>query len=339
MLREQMKRLTRNLLANSIEAFILALETVNRPSIKYRTESFCFLFCNAWELLMKAKLLNDDKKIFYPKKYKQPRRSLSLDDCLNRIFTSDNDPVKLNIKTIHELRNNATHLVIPFIPIDIMGLFQAGVLNYPKMLQEWFGISLSDRVPLGMMALVYDFDPTEYSLEHPKMRRKMPIATVRWLTSFQRDIRNQATSLGNTIMQFYIPIDLKLAIVKNPSKADIVLSSSATAEQEALIVEVSKDVDKTHPYRSKEVAELVSERLVGKPIVNAYDILSIRKVYNIERRPEFYYKAKFWAPLYSELFVEWIVNQATKHSDFFKRVRAKYKERQDRLRKVKNQNS
>jgi hypothetical protein len=327
-----MRRLTRNLLANSIEAFVLALETVNRPSVKYRMESFCFLFCNAWELLMKAKLLNEGNKIFYKKKYRKPRRSLSLDDCLNRIFTSEDDPIKLNIKTIHELRNTATHLAIPLIPTDIMGLFQAGVLNYPKMLREWFGISLSDRVPLGMMSLVYDFDPTEYSLEHPKMRRKMSAETVRWLTSFQQDIRSQATSLGNAITQFYIPIDLKLAIVKNPSQADIVLSSSTTADQDALILEVPKDVDKTHPYRSKEVAELVNERLADKPPINIYDVLCIRKLYNIERRPEFYYKSKLWSPRYSELFVELIVKQATRHPDFFKRIRARYKARKDSIK-------
>ncbi|MFC2059608.1 DUF3644 domain-containing protein [Chloroflexota bacterium] len=53
-----MKRLTRNLRDSSIEAFILALETINRPSIRYRMEAFCILYCNAWELLIKAKLLH-----------------------------------------------------------------------------------------------------------------------------------------------------------------------------------------------------------------------------------------------------------------------------------------
>jgi hypothetical protein len=89
-----MKKLAKNLIDNSIEAYIHALETINRPSVKYRMEAFCFLFCNAWELIMKAKLLNEKKKIFYRKKRKQPKRSLTLDDCLNRIFTSDNDPMR-----------------------------------------------------------------------------------------------------------------------------------------------------------------------------------------------------------------------------------------------------
>jgi hypothetical protein len=63
-----MRRLTKSLIDSSIVAYILALETVNRPSVKYRMEAFCFLFCNAWELLMKAKLLHEGRNIFYKKR-------------------------------------------------------------------------------------------------------------------------------------------------------------------------------------------------------------------------------------------------------------------------------
>lgn len=319
-----MKRLTKGLRENSIEAFILALETINSLSVKYRMEAFCFLFCNSWELLMKAKLLHDGNKIFYRKKWRQPRRSFSLDDCLNRVFTSDNDPTKLNVKKIHEFRNNATHLVIPFIPRDIMGLFQAGVLNYTKALQDWFGINLSDRIPLGMMVLVYDFDPKQHSLEHAKMTRRLSAETIRWLTEFQEEIRGQAASLGKAAQQFYIPINLKLAITKSPKKADIVLSSGMRGK-EALILEVPKDIDKTHPYRGKEVVELVNQKLGGALQINPFDILCIRKVYNIESRAEFYYKSKYSPRLYSEQLVEWIVKQAAKNPDFFVRTRRKAK--------------
>jgi len=317
-----MKRLTRNLKENSIEAFILALETINKLTVTYRLETFCFLFCNAWELLMKAKLLNEGNKIFYRKKWRQPRRSLSLDDCLNRVFTSDNDPTKLNIRKIHEFRNDATHLVIPFIPRDIMGLFQAGVLNYAKALQDWFDVNLSDRIPLGMMVLVYDFDPKQHSLEHAKMTRKLSAETVRWLTEFQEEIREQATSLGEAIQQFYIPIDLKLAIVKKPNKADIVLSSGMGTE-EALILEVPKSPDKTHPHCRKDVVELVNQKLGSDQAINSYDIVCIRKIYNLTNKAEFYYKSKFASPQYSDQFVKWIIKQATKNPDFFVSTRRK----------------
>lgn len=319
-----MKRLTRNLIDNSIEAFVLALETINRPSVKYRMEAFCFLYCNSWELLMKAKLLHAGKRIFYKKKRKQPRRSLSLEDCLNRIFMSGSDPIKLNIKKIYDFRNDATHLVIPFVPIDIMGLFQAGVLNYPKALRDWFSVNLSNRIPLGMMVLVYDFDPAQHSLEHAKMTRKLSAETVRWLTEFQRTIREQATSLGEGARQFYIPIDLQLAIVKKPDKADIILSSGIGG-QEALIFEVPKEIDRLYPYRQTELIEEVNQRLGDRQRINFYDLQCVRKVYNIADKAEFYYKPKYSSPQYSNKYVEWIIKQVTKNPGFFVRTRRKAK--------------
>lgn len=40
------------------EAFVLAIEIYNKPSIKYRIEGFSFFICNAWELMLKAHMIN-----------------------------------------------------------------------------------------------------------------------------------------------------------------------------------------------------------------------------------------------------------------------------------------
>lgn len=273
---------------------------------------------------MKAKLLDSGGKIFYPKKRKQPRRSFSLDDCLKKLFTSEDDPVRLNIERVHELRNNATHLVIPFIPRDIMGLFQAGVINFPRALQDWFSISLSERIPLGMMVLVYDFNPEQYSLESARMRRRMTVGTFRWLTNFQTRIQRDATSLGNAQDRFCIPINYKVAITRNPRKADIVLSAGVTG-QEAIIIERPRSPDATHPYRRKEVIELVNDKLQGSHKINQYDVDCVRKVFKIESNSEFYYKDKFSPKRYSSGFVDWIVRRARRNPEFFSRTRRRVK--------------
>jgi hypothetical protein len=49
------------LLDKSVEAYILSLETINQLSVKYRIENFSYLICNAWELLLKAKILDESK--------------------------------------------------------------------------------------------------------------------------------------------------------------------------------------------------------------------------------------------------------------------------------------
>lgn len=59
------------LLAKSVEAYLLALETINRLTITYRVETFCALVCNAWEVLLKAKIIEDTgarTAIYYPSK-------------------------------------------------------------------------------------------------------------------------------------------------------------------------------------------------------------------------------------------------------------------------------
>lgn len=134
------------LLDKSVEAYILSLETINRLSVKYRIENFSYLICNAWELLLKAKILDeskDKKSIYYKKEKGQRPRTLSLRDCVQKIFLNDKDPVRRNLERICSLRDEATHLIFSQVPKDILALFQSCVLNYHKRLVEWFSISLS----------------------------------------------------------------------------------------------------------------------------------------------------------------------------------------------------
>jgi len=49
----------KNLLDKSIQSAISAIEIYNKPDFKYREESFSILIINAWELLFKAKILQD----------------------------------------------------------------------------------------------------------------------------------------------------------------------------------------------------------------------------------------------------------------------------------------
>ena len=50
-----MKSRARALLDKSIGAMISAIEVYNKPSFRYREETFSVLAINAWELLLKAK--------------------------------------------------------------------------------------------------------------------------------------------------------------------------------------------------------------------------------------------------------------------------------------------
>lgn len=58
-------KLIDKMLEKSKEAFLLAIEIYNKPTIKYRLEGFAFFMCNAWELLLKSYIVKKRKIIRY----------------------------------------------------------------------------------------------------------------------------------------------------------------------------------------------------------------------------------------------------------------------------------
>lgn len=316
------------LLENSIEAYILSLETINRLSIKYRIENFTYLICNAWELMLKAKIIEDTKtkeSIYFKKEKDKPRRSIALRDCLKKIFPNENDPTRRNIELVADMRDEVVHLVISRVPKDILALFQACVLNYHKKLVEWFNVSLSDRVSVGMMTIVYDFSPDQFDLNNHVLRRQLGSDALEYLTKFQADVRREFDNLGKS-SEFSIDIGYKLALVKKVGDADIVLTTGNTGDKLIGILEVAKDPSKTHPYRMTEVVKKVQEALIGKVNITPHDILSIVEIHNIRNCPEFYYAGTITGSVkqYSQEFVDWIVKKYNSNQSFFIEAKEEY---------------
>ncbi len=317
------------LMDKSVEAYTLSLETINRLSVKYRIETFTYLICNAWELLLKAKILQDEgtkTAICYPCKPGERTRTLAIRDCLKKVIPNENDPVRRNLELVIDLRDAAVHLVILQVPKDVLSLFQSCVLNYHKYLVDWSGVSLSGRVSVGMMALVYDFNPEEFDLQSPILRRKLGRETADYLASFQAKMRREFDVLGKPA-EFSLDINYKLALVQRPGAADIVLSKGESGSL-TRVVEVPKDPSRTHPYRQKEAIEHINTLFMGKTHINSHDFQCILNVHGIRKRPDFHYRGTIaGSPAqYSETFVQWILKQYENDASFFTKARAKAKE-------------
>ena len=202
--------LKERLVDKSFEAYVLALETINRITVRYRLEAFCYLICNAWELLLKAKIIDEcgnPGHIYYKNNRNRiPRRTLSLRDCLNRVMQNGSDPVRRNIERIEQLRDEAVHLVISQVPRDVLGLFQAGVINYHNSVNVWFGVSLTDRVPVGMMSIVYGMSPEQGDLSNARLRQELGRESADFLSRYCAEIRQEFDQLQRPA-EFSIGID------------------------------------------------------------------------------------------------------------------------------------
>jgi hypothetical protein len=86
------------------------------------------------------------------------------------------------------------------------------------------------------------------------------------------------------------------------------------------------DPDRTHPYRQTEVVAEISRRLPEGVAVTPYDVLSVRRVYDITEatRPEFTHVPKFGSPQYSDSFVQWLLEQHEQDPRFFEKAKARY---------------
>lgn len=78
-----MEDMSNRLIEKSREAFTMAIEIYNRPTIKYRVEGFSFFICNAWELMLKAFLIKTkgEKSIYF-----KDGQTIPLSECLKELL-------------------------------------------------------------------------------------------------------------------------------------------------------------------------------------------------------------------------------------------------------------
>lgn len=122
------------LVDKSIEAFLVGLEIYNKPTIRYRVEGFSFFIINAWELMLKAELIQRGEPIYYRD---NPERTLSVNEVIRRIYTDKRQPLRLNLERIIELRNTSTHFITEDYEAAYAPLFQACVLNFAGELNRF----------------------------------------------------------------------------------------------------------------------------------------------------------------------------------------------------------
>lgn len=189
------KSKSEKILEKSIQAVLSAIELYNKPNFTYREESFCILMTNAWELLLKAKILKDNKnnlKALYvevPSKTRanQPRKrpkykttrsgnymTRGLSEMLDQIIDDKN--LKNNLESLIELREISIHFynTNPLFQQEVLDIGTASLQNYQLILEEWFERDL-DKYNLFLMPLAFDipkvFDLNLYKDEGSEIKK------------------------------------------------------------------------------------------------------------------------------------------------------------------------
>lgn len=292
------------------EAFILAIEIYNKPTIKYRVESFSFLICNAWELMLKAHLLerDGDDSIYFKD---NPTRTLSLETCVKKVFTNEKSPIHRNLMKIIELRNTSTHFITEEYEMIYIPLFQASVLNFVEKMQDFHTIDMTEIIPQNFLTLAVSMK----TLDENIIRAKYPEELVEKLltTKHTLDPMIEENNQG-----FAIKIEHLHYITKNKNEATSFVHIDSHAETGVKIIKEIQDPNNTHKFSMKNAIKEIDKRLRKEEIdfkMNAHKFNLFNVYYGIKENPRLCYIHKQYSqPTYSYSMqaIEFIVNEIKK---------------------------
>lgn len=164
-----MKSRVNKLVERAIAATVAAIEIYNKPDFKYRTETFCILAINGWELLLKAKCLCENGNKIQSLYVKEPRQKKdgtkskllkikhnrsgnpcthSLDFLIKRLLDQKflDKTATRNLEVLQELRNSSVHFYNQSsveLATRLQEIGAASLKNFVLAVQEWFEIDLS----------------------------------------------------------------------------------------------------------------------------------------------------------------------------------------------------
>lgn len=171
------------LLDKAVAAITSAVEVYNKPGFQYRDETFSLLALNAWELLLKARLVQisggKQRAIFVYEKRKTKTGAWSSKEYLKRSRSNNPltigirgaagkldthapsklpDAVKNNLEVLIEVRDCAAHYFSSSLALrrQLLEVGVASIRNFVWLARKWFGRDLSQELqillPIGFIS-------------------------------------------------------------------------------------------------------------------------------------------------------------------------------------------
>lgn len=269
-----MKSRTKELIDRAIAATVSAIEIYNKPDFRYRAETFCILAINGWELLIKAKWLNENNnKIQSLYEKEQPRkkngskskrlrikrtrsgnpRTHSLVYLANRLIGQGHlgQNAWANIQALLELRDSSVHFYNSSHNFGnrLQEIGAASLKNFVSLIEEWFKRDLSQfnfyLMPLSFMEL-----PTQTN------------ALV--LNNEQRNFLNYLeqleTEADETDPKYAVTVTINVELTKSKTKGAVPVRIDPADSKAPTVRIEEEEVLKQYPWDYKTLVNNCKER-------------------------------------------------------------------------------
>jgi hypothetical protein len=293
-----MKAVFKQLVDKSIAAALAAIEVYNKPDFRYREESFVILLVNAWELLLKAKILKDSKNrlsslyVHFGKNNRKIKRSRTGNPLTIELFGAIQrltlDPVVSdNLASLVEIRDTAVHFYnddgVRYI---VYTLGVAALRNYQHLAKEWFKKSLTAYhfyiLPIGFSHSFRTFRLLDLE-STPE--------TVAKLFKGVADAQAKAPTDGPYYFACEITTELKSA-KKFADAADMSVKVDPNAKDAAVVItQLKKKLDQ-YPLSFTEVVDRVKKAVPGAKMSLIPEIIKAHKLKDNEAYSAYSFRTK-----------------------------------------------
>lgn len=252
-----------------------AIEIYNKPDFEYREETFAILALNAWELLLKARIVatsgNDVRSIYVyeprttssgkltKKKYVKRNRTgnpmtIGTTAAVSRL---DRDQatrlpaeVKANIEAIIQIRDNAVHFVAlgQMLTKEVLQIGTAAVKNFIELARKWFQVDFSQYklylMPIGFLSGTASATAIVTSQEEKNL--------IDFLSRLTASQSNSATG-------FHVALEVNLAFKKSQLQGAILVSPSKDPNATPVAM-TEENIRQGWPWEYKELCQNLRAR-------------------------------------------------------------------------------
>lgn len=261
-----------DLIDKSVQAAIAAIEVYNKPNFSYREESFALLMSNSWELLLKAKWLQDHNEAIQSlyefiddgKGGRVPKTNRSGNPLSHSAvhlalrLKEDEDsgleqPCYDNFLALIEIRDNAAHFINKdlYLGRRILEIGTASLRNYLCLAAEWFQLDLSKyNFFLMPISFYHGFETAE-----PATRVHYPEQVQRLLT-YLDSLEEKPT---DDLAKQHVALRMETKLIKGKDASGASFRWTDDPNAPAITVR-EEDILKNYPLTYRELATMMKRR-------------------------------------------------------------------------------
>jgi len=207
-----------------------------------------------------------DKKIGEESIYfaDKPNRTITLERCVQKIFTNEKAPLRKNLEKVIELRNTSTHFITEEYEAVYVSLLQACVFNFVDKMMAFHNVDMTKVIPENFITLSVRLK----SLDETEIRGKYERQVAERLISVNASMQPLMEENNSA---FAIKVEHYHYATKKREEATEFYHIENEAKDGVRLIKEIKNPNETHKYNAKACIKEINKRLKKDKIAMMYN--------------------------------------------------------------------